>query len=512
MIKNKENLLEVVAHDYKVPLIRSYIFTKSFLDYKKILKISNPIMGIISRNGTIGYAGNTNSWIKAHEELKKQVEEDYNTVDKIIDKTNEIGEEANEWAKEKISDIDLTKLKEEEIISLLDTFIEKQSLIYTYGTYLPTLDFHNFSFIEGNLNKILKEKLKEEYAEAYNAFTFPSNNSFSQDQEEDLLKLMNKYSPSFSSIKSYSISEIKIKLPDFYAALKEHTKKYCWVYYVYEGPAFTEDNFLEFIKDYIKRGINPHKRLEEINAQKEKIKKMKEKYIKKIKPNEFELFILNITGKMVWAKPRRKDYQSHLYYQAEKLLKEIARRLYITLKQARNCPPDMLKQALIGKTEIDTEYINSAINFHIAVPSKQGIEALILIGGEAEKFYKDKVKDKEENIDTKGINKLQGVCACSGKAKGKVKIINIPEDMVKMSDGDILVSTATTPSIVPAMKKAAAILTDEGGLTCHAAIVSRELNIPCVVGLKFITRVLKDGDEVEVDADKGVVKILERNK
>ena len=59
------------------------------------------------------------------------------------------------------------------------------------------------------------------------------------------------------------------------------------------------------------------------------------------------------------------------------------------------------------------------------------------------------------------------------------------------------------------MKKAAAIVTDEGGLTCHAAIVSRELNIPCVVGLKIVTKFVKDGDRVEVNANKGIIKKLD---
>ena len=80
--------------------------------------------------------------------------------------------------------------------------------------------------------------------------------------------------------------------------------------------------------------------------------------------------------------------------------------------------------------------------------------------------------------------------------------------MHKMQQGDILVSTATTPSIVPAMKKASAIVTDEGSLTCHAAIVSRELEITCVIGTKNASKILKDGMRVEVDADKGIVRIL----
>ncbi len=104
------------------------------------------------------------------------------------------------------------------------------------------------------------------------------------------------------------------------------------------------------------------------------------------------------------------------------------------------------------------------------------------------------------------MTELKGMCACIGKATGTVKIINHPDEMKKMEYGDILVSAATTPAIVTAMKKAAAIVTDEGGLTCHASIVSRELNIPCIVGLKIVTKTFKDGDLVEVDATKGIVR------
>ncbi|MDI6778021.1 MAG: PEP-utilizing enzyme [Patescibacteria group bacterium] len=96
--------------------------------------------------------------------------------------------------------------------------------------------------------------------------------------------------------------------------------------------------------------------------------------------------------------------------------------------------------------------------------------------------------------------------------RGIVRRVDMPDDMAKMNEGDILVSTATTPSIVPAIRKASAIITDEGGLTCHAAIVSREFEIPCVIGTKIATKVLKDGDLAEVNAEKGLVKIINKRK
>ena len=64
----------------------------------------------------------------------------------------------------------------------------------------------------------------------------------------------------------------------------------------------------------------------------------------------------------------------------------------------------------------------------------------------------------------------------------------------------------TQPSYLAAIKKSAAYITDEGGITCHAAIVSRELKIPCIIGTKYATQVFKDGDLVEVDADNGIVR------
>lgn len=64
----------------------------------------------------------------------------------------------------------------------------------------------------------------------------------------------------------------------------------------------------------------------------------------------------------------------------------------------------------------------------------------------------------------------------------------------------------TRPELMPAVKKAKAIITDEGGLTCHAAIVSRELGVPCIIGTKIATKILKDGNLVEVDANKGIIR------
>ena len=88
------------------------------------------------------------------------------------------------------------------------------------------------------------------------------------------------------------------------------------------------------------------------------------------------------------------------------------------------------------------------------------------------------------------------------------ELVDIEEDLKKFKEGSILVATQTHPHIVPQMKNAVAIVTDEGGITCHAAIVSRELRKPCIIGTKLSTKIFKTGDMLEVDLKAGTVRIV----
>ncbi|MDO8452060.1 MAG: PEP/pyruvate-binding domain-containing protein, partial [bacterium] len=114
---------------------------------------------------------------------------------------------------------------------------------------------------------------------------------------------------------------------------------------------------------------------------------------------------------------------------------------------------------------------------------------------------------------------ITGTSAHSGKVRGTARIIRAGYDnfdtlhqlMDTVQKGDILVAETTSPELMPACQKAGGIITDQGGMLSHAAIVSRELNIPCIVGTSNATEVIKDGDLVEVDADNGIIKIIAHN-
>lgn len=136
-----------------------------------------------------------------------------------------------------------------------------------------------------------------------------------------------------------------------------------------------------------------------------------------------------------------------------------------------------------------------------------------------------RVVDDERSVDAIGMqfasldkrstarDVIRGQAAFVGEGlvAGKVVVVKNKEELESKGDsirGNILVTVQTTPHFIPYLKGVKAIITDEGGITCHAAIVSREMGIPCIVGTKNATKILKDGDEVEVDADVGKVTVL----
>ena len=127
---------------------------------------------------------------------------------------------------------------------------------------------------------------------------------------------------------------------------------------------------------------------------------------------------------------------------------------------------------------------------------------------EARDYFRE-IFPQEQVLESQ--NSITGQIAFKGQAKGRAVVVKRKDEFSKIKKGDVLVCSMTTIDYVPYLNKVSAIVTDEGGIGCHAAIVSRELKKPCIIGTKNATQVFKDGDELEVDADTGVVRILKRS-
>lgn len=183
---------------------------------------------------------------------------------------------------------------------------------------------------------------------------------------------------------------------------------------------------------------------------------------------------------------------------------------------------DRILEAISQKVSVDHELLRYALHSEL----NEGLRDMKdeLTRRRAKSFYfcfpeKTKVLT-EENCDEALLHieqskeetkhDLHGTAASLGTAIGKVRVCVSLASIQNVEEGDILVASMTRPEYLPAMRKAAAFITDEGGITCHAAIVAREMRKPCIIGTKYATKVLKDGDLVEVKGNHGLVTVLER--
>ena len=196
------------------------------------------------------------------------------------------------------------------------------------------------------------------------------------------------------------------------------------------------------------------------------------------------------------------------------LLKETARRTHLSLSQLNALHYKELRDLLLKDKAPSLQEVNERTkNYFLYVKRKnKKLEEFLLSGVNAKKESHRLIKAVFGSSD----KTLKGVTAYPGKIRGKARVFpffayqkDLAEHMKTMKDKEILVSVHTTPQMVPVVLKASAIVTDEGGINGHAAIVSREFKIPCVIGVGNGTERIKNGMELEVDATSGVVTIID---
>ncbi|MBI5224520.1 hypothetical protein HY989_01485 [Candidatus Micrarchaeota archaeon] len=377
---------------------------------------------------------------------------------------------------------------------------------------IPNLaDFEHFMLT----NKIMAflglqvKKTKSEISagEAFGILVTSTERSYLQQEELGLFTILAQIQSSKEAKKLFE-NDLQIiiqniaKLPKIHSLLKKHTEKYDWMQFHYDGPIILQmDYFIDILRSEIKQGIDGSQKIKSILGNESALVKRQMELEKKLSLSENQKYWLKVARTFSYLKGIRKDTVFMGSRNSGPLINEIARRLGLSPKQVRHSTPLEISDALVNG-KIDVNLINQRIALCVIIWDKNKIR--ITVGKEAKglvaRVYEDKADPNQKE--------LIGMPAYPGLVSGIVKIVNKSSDMEKVQKGDILVSSATNPNLVPAMKKAGAIVTDEGGVTCHAAIVSRELKIPCVIGTKVATKLLRDGDKVEVDAINGIVRKL----
>jgi phosphohistidine swiveling domain-containing protein len=181
---------------------------------------------------------------------------------------------------------------------------------------------------------------------------------------------------------------------------------------------------------------------------------------------------------------------------------EIAKRLGLDGTQVRHLAETEIVTWLKSSKLLNHSAIDDRIKHSVFRFSSGGVE--IRVGDDAKKECGIVVQDEP----IKSLARIGGTCGQPGRAIGRTRQVLTVEDMAVFRRGEILVAYMTDVGVVPAMRRAAAIITDVGGVTCHAAIVAREFGIPCVIGTKVGTKVLKNG--YLVDVNTGIFDLLDR--
>lgn len=325
--------------------------------------------------------------------------------------------------------------------------------------------------------KELKKKFPRDFEAIFEAVTAPTKNIQMEKQRLELLKYK---------------AEGKLR-----KKLGMHLKKYQWlgVYSLLDKP-LTKKYFLDQIIDV----RDPKKTLlTEKNKLETKQGNFKEA-LEKVKKYPGLLMIAKLLNEYAWFRTERVDVWREILFLTQAFYRELEKRMGLKKGQGPHLSYEEIIDFLKNRKVPKIKEINAGELIYL----KNGRLRIVRNKDEIEKIIKRELKP----INTSQIKEIKGVVASKGRARGKVRIVMAPDDCMKIKRGEILVSNMTHPDYIMGMKKASAIVTDEGGISCHAAIVSREFGIPCVIGTKIATKVLKDGDLVEVDANKGIVKII----
>lgn len=284
--------------------------------------------------------------------------------------------------------------------------------------------------------------------------------------------------------------------------LKRHASKWAFISWDYIGPDYlTPEICLKKIFKLAKNNKEINILLKEKINYHSKIKKQQKALIKKYKIKLEHVRMLEDLNIVTIMQDDKKQVCTLAQFALQKsIFTYIGKKLKIQPRDCIKFSEQELWQALKGDYKIIKNSLPERLRATATISDSKAIH--LIYGRQAVLLY------KKFDIKISQVNEFKGQVACRGVAKGKAKILASTEELSKIKKGDILITGMTTPDYVPAMKLAAAIITDEGGLTCHATIVSRELGIPCIIGTKIATKVLRDGDLVEVDANRGIVKII----
>lgn len=373
-------------------------------------------------------------------------------------------------------------------------------LIDECKNFMPFMfSLHIFDdFLSDKFDKLLQDYIKarhlskEVFFDYQTVLTLPYKKIFVLKEKIDLMKIALKVKNG-KTLEDFGIKK----------EVREHTKEFRWINMglLEKGP-FEEKYFEKRIKELSKQDIGLEYR--QLLDEEAELKEKQEKLMEKIKSAKELYFISKTIQKFGFLRSFRVDALFIAYGNGWELVEEIAKRLHLkNVLDIKYLDSKETRQALDNRLDYKRLITERKKNLLSVMIGKERYE---LVGRDADRVASN-IKFPKEDLE----GGVKGSVAYPGRITGICKVLHKLEDMQKIKKGDILVISMTDPGFIPAMERASAFVTDQGGILCHAAIISREMKKPCIIGTKVATKVFKDGDLVEVNADRGIVKIVKKS-
>ncbi len=455
------------------------------INYKKVISVYNNGYNLKF------YYGDKDSEVVSSTILRKIVDENFGA--EINKNIRQVANELFEISK-KITSEYLKNLSDAELSDFYKKLDNIHTKFYSWCWLPNAVDMFHAHFTN-HLKTLLAKysKLEEKINIALVALSFSDGKSFIQEELESLLKIA-------IYKKDYPEDETT-----FEKMLVEHHAEYFFIKHLWIGKdgVSTIEEYHQAVEKILSEH-DPKKVLESEYKKWTDDKKLRDEYEKKLNLSEKEKELFRTYAEFAFTKTYRRRIQLYWAYKMDFIFEELSKRFGIGFIESRFLMPNEVAEGLKNGLSDEIKIVVTERVKHCVYYAEKDLD-IVAINNDCNQFESTIIEEIHHAVD-----EFKGQVACIGKVQGLVKIVNTTSDMHKVDVGDILVSIATNPDILPAMKKAVAFVTEQGGITSHAAIVAREMKKPCIIGTKIATKVLKDGDLVEVDANSGVVRILKK--
>jgi phosphohistidine swiveling domain-containing protein len=323
----------------------------------------------------------------------------------------------------------------------------------------------------------------------------------------EVLSSMSGLSRSFMDYETISL--IKLAMKEYSEQdLKEHVKNFFWIQNSFSRSTYLDETyFKKSIHELRKKDLKKEMLL--LDSKPSRLEKKQKEIINKYRLSDDDIIFFRMIREFSEFQDKRKENIQKMVFCIDKITDEIVKRRNISKKELEKYTIDETAKLLENGDKIDKKELDKRTKaVFIAYYENKMIKEKIFFDKDAQ-IISDILTAHKNNLTQ---TELEGFVASKGGVnyvKGKVRVVFDPIHD-KFYKGEILVTGMTRPEFVPLMKKAKAIVTNEGGITTHAAIISRELNVSCIISTKIATKIFKNGDTIKLDMRKGIVRKINK--